>query len=139
MVVGAGKVALRKVQGLLEAGACVTVVAPRWQPEFERLPLQLLRRPFEPGDLAGATLVFSATDDRAVNHAVAEEAHRRDIAANIADAKEECDFLVPARITRGALQIAVSTGGQSPRVAAELRRTIEAAMDAIYSDPGGTS
>jgi siroheme synthase-like protein len=125
LVAGAGKVALRKTEGLLEAGALVTVVAPRWEPEFERLPVTLRRRAFRSSDLAGARLAFAATDDRRVNHAVAAAARRRGIPVNVADSRAECDFIVPARIHRGNLQIAVSTGGESPRLAVALRRKIE--------------
>ncbi len=128
LIVGAGKVALRKAKGLLEAGARVTVVAPAWDAGFERLPVRLLRRAFRPSDLRGACLVFTAANVRAVNRAVAREAARRGIWANVADSLEECDFLVPARVRRGRLQIAVSTGGESPRMAAELRRRLEAVL-----------
>ena len=72
LVVGAGKVALRKTLGLVEAEASVTVVAPRWAPEFERLPVPLVRRAFEPADVEGACLVFAATDDREVNRLAGE-------------------------------------------------------------------
>jgi precorrin-2 dehydrogenase / sirohydrochlorin ferrochelatase len=125
LVVGAGKVALRKTRGLLEAGAAVTVVAPRAVPEFAQLDITMRRRAFRSSDIRGAMLVFAATDDREVNHAVAQAAKRQGISVNVADARAECSFLVPARITRGNLQIAISTGGESPRVAAALRRKIE--------------
>ena len=125
LVVGAGKVALRKTRGLVEAGARVTVVAPEWEPEFEDLPVRRVARRFRASDLAGAMLVFAATDDRLTNHRIGVAAKGRGIFANIADSALECDFIVPARVERGAVQIAVSTGGQSPRLAAELRRKLE--------------
>ena len=125
LVVGAGKVALRKTKGLLEAGARVTVIAPRCEPAFEELPVTLRRRKFRISDVAGAHLVFAATDDRRVNHAATAAAKQRGIPVNVADSRDECDFIVPARITRKRLQIAVSTGGESPRLAAALRRRIE--------------
>ncbi|HLH18962.1 MAG TPA: bifunctional precorrin-2 dehydrogenase/sirohydrochlorin ferrochelatase [Bryobacteraceae bacterium] len=128
LVVGAGKVALRKTRGLLEAGARVTVVAPEWEPEFEDLPVRRIARRFRASDLAGAMLVFAATDDRLANHRVGVAAKGRGIFANIADSAEECDFVVPARVQRGPVQIAVSTGGESPRLAAELRRKLEEAL-----------
>ncbi len=130
LVAGAGKVALRKTRGLVEAGARVTVVAPRAEPEFDSLPVRLLRRRFRATDLNGATLAFAATDDRRVNHRVAAESKRRGIPVNVADAQEECDFLVPARIRSGGLQVAISTGGRSPRLAVELRRKIQAILEA---------
>ena len=125
LVVGAGKVALRKTRGLLDAGARVTVVAPECQPEFESLPVRLVRRPFRASDLADSVLVFAATDDRLTNHRISIAAKGKGIFANVADSPPECDFLVPARVERGDLQFAISTGGTSPRLAAEIRRKLE--------------
>jgi siroheme synthase-like protein len=125
LVVGAGKVALRKTKGLLEAGARVTVVAPEWQPEFESLPLRMVRRLFRASDLSGAVLVFAATDDRLTNHRISIAAKGKGVFANIADSSAECDFLVPARVERDNMQFAISTGGESPRLAAEIRRKLE--------------
>jgi siroheme synthase-like protein len=133
LVVGAGKVALRKVKGLLAAGAYVTVVAPRAEKEFADLAVTMRRRAFRAADIRGAALVFAATNKRAVNHAVARKAARLGIPVNVADSREECDFIVPARITRGSLQIAVSTGGESPRLAAALRRKIETLVEGAHS------
>src|SRR5690348_14721590 len=120
LVAGAGKVALRKTRGLVEAGAAVTVVAPRFEPEFAALPVRRVRRRFRASDLEGATLVFAATDDRAVNRRIGVAARRRGIWANIADAAAECDFIVPARLERSGAQIAIATGGRNPRLSAEL-------------------
>jgi siroheme synthase-like protein len=139
LVAGAGQVALRKTRGLLDAGARVTVVAPAWDPEFERLPVRLLRRRFRASDLDGAALAFAATDDRRVNRRIGAEAERRGVPANIADRAEECRFLVPARLARGAVQIAISTGGASPRLAAALRRRLEAALPDGLALPEGAT
>jgi len=125
LVVGAGKVGLRKTKGLLEAGARVTVVAPEWEPEFESLPVRIVPRRFRASDLAACTLVFAATDDRLTNHRIGIAAKGKGIFANIADSAEECGFIVPARVQRGSVQVAVSTGGESPRLSAELRRKLE--------------
>jgi siroheme synthase-like protein len=125
LVVGAGKVALRKTRGLVEAGARVTVVAPEWEAEFETLGVRMVPRHFRASDLQHACLVFAATDDRQTNHRVAVAAKGRGIPANVADSQPECDFILPARVTKGELQIAVSTGGASPRLAADLRRKLE--------------
>ena len=125
LVAGGGRVGLRKVRGLVEAGARVTVVSPRFEPEFEDLPVRLVRREFRSSDLAGISLVFAATNNRAVNRRIGALAKRKGIFANIADSAAECDFLVPARASRGNLQIAVSTGGASPRLASELRKKLE--------------
>jgi len=125
LVVGAGRVALRKVKSLVESGARVTVVAPEWESEFEELPVRLVPRRFRASDLAGAMLVFAATDDRLTNHRIGIAAKGKGVFANIADSAGECDFLVPARVQRGGFQVAVSTGGENPRLSAELRRKLE--------------
>ena len=84
-----------------------------------------VRRRFRASDLASAVLVFAATDDRLTNHRIAIAAKGRGLFANIADSAQECGFLVPARVHRGEVHIAISTGGQSPRLTAELRRKLE--------------
>jgi siroheme synthase-like protein len=125
LVVGAGKIALRKTRGLLEAGARITVVAPEAEEEFETLPIELVRRRFRATDLEDIVLVFAATNDRQTNHRIAIAAKGKAILANIADSADECDFIVPARLHRENLQIAVSTGGTDPRLSAELRRKLD--------------
>jgi siroheme synthase-like protein len=125
LVVGAGKVALRKTKGLLEAGARVTVVAPECEPEFEKLPIRMIARRFRASDLANGMLVFAATDDRLTNHRIGIAAKGKGVFANIADSAEECDFIVPARVQRNSVHIAVSTGGENPRLSAELRKKLE--------------
>jgi len=125
LVVGAGKVGLRKIRGLLEAGARVTVVAPRAEAELVRLGVCWRCRGFRKTDLDGKALAFTATDDRRVNRRIGIEARRRGIPVNVADAPGECDFIVPARVRSGNLQVAISTGGRNPRLAAELRKKLE--------------
>jgi siroheme synthase-like protein len=129
LVAGAGTVALRKTKGLLEAGARVTVVAPAHLREFEKLPVKLVQRGFRTSDLAGAALVFAATDDRLTNHRIAIAAKGRGIFANIADSAEECGFIVPARLARGDVQIAVSTGGRNPKLSKALREKLESVLE----------
>jgi siroheme synthase-like protein len=116
---------------LVEAGARITVVSPEFLAEFEELPVRLVHRRFRSSDVRGCVLAFAATDDRAVNRRVGIAARREGIFANIADAPGECDFLVPARVRRGSLQIAISTGGENPRVAAALRRKLEKDLEAL--------
>ncbi len=125
LVVGAGKVALRKAKGLVEAGAQVTVVAPSMLAAFSRLPVRLVRRRFRASDLSGVRLVFAATDDRRTNRRIGALAKARGLWVNVADSAEECGFLVPARITRGSIQVAISTGGTNPKLSADLRRHLD--------------
>ncbi len=125
LVVGAGPVAVRKAKGLIAAGAQVVVVAPEGEAEMEELTVAWRRREFAWNDLDGCELVFAATNARELNRAIGEECRRRRVWANIADAAEECDFQVPARVEQDGLQIAISTGGVDPARAKELRKRFE--------------
>ena len=137
-MVGAGKIALRKTRGLVEAGARVTVVAPRGRLEFAKLPVRMINRRFRRSDLNGAALVFAATDNREVNRQIGIAARRRGIWANIADSAEECDFIVPARLQQGIVEIAIATGGRNPRVSAALRRKLESNAGDVAGLPATT-
>ena len=132
LVIGGGAVALRKVAGLVEAGARVTVLSPWLTPALLRLaaeaPLRWRPREYAQGDAAGFTLVMVATDDRAVNAAVAAECRERGIWVNCADDPARCDFILPSVLRRGAVTVAVSTGGQSPTLARLLREDLDALL-----------
>jgi siroheme synthase-like protein len=133
VVVGGGGVASRKVLGLLESGARVVVVSPEVAPEIEAMDVTVERRPYRPGDLAGAALAFAATDRREVNAAVAREAKESGIPVNVADRPAEGDFALPSVLRRGGLQVAVSTGGASPTLAREIRNAMEPSFAAEWS------
>ena len=129
VVVGGGRVATRKILPLLDTGAEVTVVAPAFEPPLEGYAgggrLQLERRPYRRGDLAGATLAFAATDSRTVNAAVADEAAELGLPVNVADDPTASTFHVPAVSRPHGLTIALSTGGRSPAFARRLRQEID--------------
>lgn len=128
MVVGGGGVAARKVGKLLEAGAEVVVISPEVRPELAGTDVEIRRRPYEYGDLAGAYLAFTATEAREVNAAVAKEAQERGVPINVADFPSQGDFAVPSTLRRGRLQVAVSTGGASPTLARRIRSELEEAF-----------
>src|SRR5512147_912737 len=100
LVVGAGAVGTRKIEALLAGGARITVVAKEFSPSVEeraaRGDLTALRGTFHPDQMREADLVFVATPDRAMNRRVSAEARRRRVPVNVADAPEECTFLLPA-------------------------------------------
>ncbi len=128
LVAGAGKVALRKTKSLLEAGAVVTVIAPETDTAFAALDVRYLARKARPADVKGKSLVFAATNHRETNQRLAQAATKLGIPANIADAPEECTFLVPARYRAQDVHIAVSTGGKDPRIAVKVRDKIRQAL-----------
>ena len=134
LVVGGGRVALRKVEGLLACGARVRVVAPRINPELRALSHVVFEeRRWRPEDLAGVWLVIAATDDPAVNGAVYQEGERAGIWVNGADDPANCSFTLPSVVRRGDLQITVSTGGRSPALATWLRRRLEGEIGPEYA------
>lgn len=124
VIVGGGSVAARKCLLLLEAGARITVVAPRLDPLLEELRaagrIACHSRPYATGDLTGALLAFAATDDPAVNGTVAEDAKTLGILVDVTSAPEHGSFTTPAAFRRGDLLITVSTGGKSPALARRI-------------------
>ena len=120
LVVGGGRVALRKAQSLLEAGAAVTVIAPVILPEIIALQrtfpaLSLRQRGYENGDLTNAFLVIAATDKREVNAAVAEEAKKYNCLLNVSDDPDAGNFSVAGTYDNGSLHFSATTGG-NPRL-----------------------
>lgn len=125
LVVGGGHVALRKIEGLLRAGAQVRVVAPEVDDAITELPVHVEPRPFEATDLHDVRLVFTATDDPTTNADVAAEAARHGIWVNAADDPRNCTFTLPAVARQGAVTVAVSTGGATPALSSHLRNEIQ--------------
>ena len=132
LVVGGGKVALRKVEGLVAAGARVTVVAPEVDEGLAHLAddrdVTVEPRPYRGEDVVGAWLVFAATDDPAVQQAVFDDAERAGVWVNSADDPERCAFLLPAVHRREPVLVAVSTQGTSPALAGWLRDRLAGAL-----------
>lgn len=129
LVVGGGRVALQKVSGLLGAGARVTVVAPECCEEIEALAergtIELHRRKYSEGEVSRYFLAITATDDPRTNRQVYLDGERSNTLVNSADDPENCRFILPSRVVRGDLVLAVSTGGRSPAMAAYLRKKLE--------------
>ncbi len=136
VVVGGGIVAQRKVARLLHCGAQVTVISPDMTARLRALArtgaIRHVARRFRPADLRGAWLVFAATDEAAINQSVYRTASRARIFANVVDRPALCSFIAPSIFTRGALTVAVSTGGASPTVAKRLRRVLGRTIGAEY-------
>jgi uroporphyrin-III C-methyltransferase/precorrin-2 dehydrogenase/sirohydrochlorin ferrochelatase len=127
VVVGGGRVALRRVSGLLEAGANVIVIAPAVLPELADLPVTVLARPYRDGDLAAAWLAHAATSDPAVNARVAAEAERNRIWCVRADDAPASAAWTPAVTRHGEVTVAVTAGGDPGR-SQRLRAAIAQAL-----------
>jgi uroporphyrin-III C-methyltransferase/precorrin-2 dehydrogenase/sirohydrochlorin ferrochelatase len=128
VVVGGGAVAVRRVRSLLESGAVVVVIAPEPSAELATQPVELHRRRYRAGDLLAAWLAVAATDDAAVNAAVATEADAARIFCVRADLAAGGSARVPAVHRSGQLTVAVNAG-DDPRRAVELRNLIAAALE----------
>ena len=129
LVVGGGRIALRKVKTLLPTGARITVVAPQFDPEFQKFAspsVILLPRPYATDDLRGVFMVFICTDKPAVNAQVSNDAHARRILVNNACDYLDGDFIVPARMDFGEnIAVTVSTQGRAPSLAKKLKQKIQ--------------
>ncbi|PZT57258.1 precorrin-2 dehydrogenase/sirohydrochlorin ferrochelatase family protein [Paenibacillus silvae] len=129
LVIGGGRVAERKVKGLLQGEARIAVISPQLTPELEQLHqesrFEWIARSYRNGDLRGAFLVYAATDDLQVNTAVVKEAEAASILVNDAISSGNSSFITPSVVRRGRLSIAISTAGAGPAAAAEIRALLE--------------
>ena len=128
LVVGGGRVALRKITSLLEAGASVTVVAPEVIPQIRALDVEIVERPYRAADLVGRRLAVTATGDPIVDRAVFDDGEAAGILVNAADDPIHCAFTLPAVHRRGVVSLAVATDGASPALATWLRDRVAAAL-----------
>lgn len=130
LIVGGGRVALRKAEKLLPYGPELTVVAPEILPELAALPrVRPVRRTFAPEDVTpDLAFVVAASDDRAQNHRIALLCRERGVPVNAVDTPEDCSFLFPALVRSGPLSVGVSTGGASPAAAVWVKEQIRALL-----------
>ena len=141
VVVGAGKVAERKVIQLIDAGANVTIIASRATNRLRTLAsigkLTWHERSYQFGDLEKMFLAIAATDSSKINREVQEEASGRNILVNVADTPSLCNFISPAIVKRGPVTVAISTSGSSPALARHLRELMEGSrsLDCCESAP----
>jgi precorrin-2 dehydrogenase/sirohydrochlorin ferrochelatase len=129
VVIGGGRVAERRVLGLLECGAEVAVISPKLTPKLSELSkkneIRYIERPYRPQDLKGAHLVVASTDNQGVNRRVCREGKKLGILVNAASAPLVSDFMVPSVVRRGDLMITISTSGNSPGLSKRLRIDLE--------------
>ena len=127
VVVGGGAIGLRRAAVLQRFGARVTVIAPEIREKPEGIAGLL--RSYQSGDLTGAFLAVAATNNRAVNHAVYEEARDRGILVNVCDCPDECDFYFPAICQTETLVAGLVGDGsdhrRTARAAKAVRKTLE--------------
>jgi siroheme synthase-like protein len=137
LVVGGGKVALRKATALLEHSANVEVVSPTFCLELNQLAtdgaIRAIQRDYKSEDLQHAFIAIAATDDAKTNERVAAEARRQRVLINVVDDPKNSDFIVPSHFERGDVIVAVSTSGRSPALARKIRSQLENDFKAEYA------
>jgi precorrin-2 dehydrogenase / sirohydrochlorin ferrochelatase len=137
VVIGGGRVAERKVAGLLGTGSLITVISPRATDKLKGLAsgglIKWHERSFSKEDIEDAFFIFAATNDKGLNQSIKMAASGHQL-VTIADDPDGSDFHVPSHIQRGRLSIAVSTGGASPTLARKLREQLENQFDESYEE-----
>lgn len=129
LVVGAGSVAARRIAALTQFCAHVDVVAPRVDPaveiEIRAGRVTMFRRIYEPSDLEGRDMVLAATDDEALNAAIAAECHARGIPVNVSSDRTLCDFYFPGVAVEGDVAVGVTASGKSHKRARDITRRVK--------------
>lgn len=127
LVVGAGKIAIRRIQTLLKFQTDITVAAPEIHPEILALAsyISVIKREYKTEDLAGRDIVLACTDSGEVNRRIADECRERGILVNTADNKELCDFYFPSVIVKDEVVIGINAGGKDHRIVKETREYLE--------------
>ena len=138
LVVGAGDIALEKVEGLLACDADIVILAPEAQGDLTKLAaegsIEWIQREYEPSDLEGRFMVIAATNDSEVNIGVYNDAEKRAMLANVVDVPPLCNFILPAIVRTGPLAIAISTAGASPALAKRMKREISELFGEQYAE-----
>ncbi len=137
LIVGGGEVATRKTMLLLQAGALVSIISPELDEQLAELLTQKkithCAEHFQPEHLEDIVLVIAATNDRATNLLVSESAKQRRIPVNVVDNPDLCTFIIPSIVDRSPMLIAVSSSGQSPVLARQLRAHLETIIPGAYA------
>jgi len=136
VVIGGGKIAEGKVDGLLAANAKVKIISPELTPYLHDLvkqnQVEYVARHYQVGDLTGAFMVICATDQTEINHQVWQEASANRQLVNVVDDTPHCNFIAPAILRKGDLNIAISTGGKAPALAVRLKQRLQAEIGPQY-------
>jgi siroheme synthase-like protein len=138
VIIGGGNVCARKAETMMKYGARVTIVSPRFTEEIEQWSrdgmLALKRKPYDASDVDDAHLVIASTDDTRVNEQVAADCRARRIPVNVVDVTPLCEFIVPAIVDKGSVQVAISTGGKSPALARTLKEDLLRTIGPEYAE-----
>lgn len=136
IIVGGGKVALRKCMNFLEFGKSVTVLAPDFDSRFLELgnKVDLINDIFKEVYIDKFDIVVAATDDKEVNEEIACICRKKSKLINVVDSRDLSDFTVSSYVKRGDLLIGISTGGKIPALSAKIRRDLEEIYDESFAE-----
>lgn len=136
LVIGGGRVAYRKTLSLLECGGRVKVLSKSISDEFKNLinkgKIEYIEDNYNLKYIDNVYIVYAATDNRSMNKTIYEDCNRNDILVNVVDEPDICNFIVPAKVQRGDLTIAVSTNGKSPMLSRRIREELEKVFNSNY-------
>lgn len=135
-VIGGGSVAYRKITSLLDCAAKVTVISIVIDEEINNLAdekkITYIQDNYNYKYISGSYLVYAATNDRKINELIFKDCSAENILINVVDEPDICNFIVPAKVKRGNLTVAISTNGSSPMLAKKIREDLETAFDYRY-------
>jgi precorrin-2 dehydrogenase / sirohydrochlorin ferrochelatase len=138
VIIGGGPVCERKAETMMKYGARVTIVAPDLTEQIRQWAaagvLKIRQKKYEANDIDGASIVIASTDDEDVNTRVASDCRKRKIPVNVVDVTHLCEFIVPAIVEQGSIQLAVSTGGKSPALARTLKEDLQKFVGPEYAE-----
>jgi precorrin-2 dehydrogenase / sirohydrochlorin ferrochelatase len=138
VIIGGGPVCERKAETMMKYGARVTVVAPSFTDQIAQWAksgaLKIRKKKYDATDLDGASIVIASTDDEDVNTRIASDCRKRKIPVNVVDVTHLCEFIVPAIVESGSIQLAVSTGGKSPALARTLKEDLQKFVGPEYAE-----
>ena len=138
VIIGGGVVCERKAETMMKYGARVTVVAPEFTDQIAQWAksgaLKTRKKKYDAADLDGASIVIASTDDEAINTQIATDCRKRKIPVNVVDVTHLCEFIVPAIVESGSIQLAVSTGGKSPALARTLKEDLQKFVGPEYAE-----
>jgi siroheme synthase-like protein len=138
VIIGGGEVCTRKAETMMKYGARVTVVSPAFTSEIEQWAregkLATREKRYDSSDLEAANIVIASTDDTSTNEQIAADCRARRIPVNVVDVTPLCEFIVPAIVEKGSVQIAISTGGKSPALARTLKEDLRRVIGPEYAE-----
>ncbi len=138
LIIGGGEIAAAKTEALASVGAEVEILAENISEAVEILcakhGFKTTHAPYNKKYLKGKKIVVAATDNDAVNEKIAKDCNKADILVNVVDNPPLCDFIFPALVRRGNLQIAISSSGISPVLARMVKHAIEQAVPVTFTN-----